>query len=127
MMFLFINTMPQGKLTVALYTKDGFVIHEREVPVSYNESEQLLKAIDAMRGVQSVEGIIVMSEGEGRFSALRTGIACANALGFAWDVPVRGVHSIDKIKEVILEMAGSEFTRFDGTVVPRYAREPNIT
>ena len=124
-MILFINTMGGAELSVALYAKDGTIVHKREVSVSYNESEQLLKTIDEMRGMHLIEGIIVVSQGEGRFSALRTGVACANALAFAWNVPIFGIKMVEEVKEAIKKIVCAP-KLFNGSIAPLYAREPNI-
>ncbi|MBG6085447.1 tRNA (adenosine(37)-N6)-threonylcarbamoyltransferase complex dimerization subunit type 1 TsaB [Zhihengliuella flava] len=64
-------------------------------------AEVLSPAIAGMLAEASVNGReidhIVVGVGPGPFTGLRVGIATANALGFAWSVPVGGVVSLDAI------------------------------
>jgi tRNA A37 threonylcarbamoyladenosine modification protein TsaB len=124
-MILFIDTTLDDRCTVALYDGEGMRIAEREVFIPAKESEYLLKMIHELKGSHIIEGIVVIQTG-GRFSALRTGIACAHALAYAWNVPVVGV---DRGEDIALIIRGlrSHAPAFGAPVVPQYASKPNIT
>jgi tRNA A37 threonylcarbamoyladenosine modification protein TsaB len=126
-MFLFINTTVDNNLTVALYTKSGEEKILKTVPISRTESEVLLPTIDAVlksSGIKKPAGIIVVCGQEGRFSAIRTGVVCANSLAFGWNVPVFGIIQGDDIRTAIDEIKNE--SAFSKPVVPVYSKEPNI-
>lgn len=93
-----------------------------------NESEPLLKIIDdtfKKNKLQKPRAIIVVKGPYGRFSAIRRGVATANALAFAWNVPVAGVVQSEEVASAIQDMAHRR--AFNQSVVPIYDSEPNIT
>lgn len=119
----------------------------------YRQSELLLKTIeqvlrsgsrhkaqrkveDSRLKIQEIKGIIVVS-GPGQFSALRTGVATANALGFAYKIPVVGVQLEEawlglEEKEKIAKVWATGLKKMRRKIglakiiVPIYGSEPNI-
>lgn len=86
---------------------------------------QVLKK--AKSSVRDLEGIVVV-EGPGQFSFLRTGIVIANTLGFACEIPVLGVPAEERSKEDIQKLFKQLVRRKKfRPIVPLYGREPNIT
>ncbi|MFH1712773.1 MAG: hypothetical protein ABH896_01105 [Candidatus Jacksonbacteria bacterium] len=127
-MTLYINTTLENKLEVALYDQKGQKSFFLSKEVNRDESEKLLKTIDeAVRsngGKDVVKGIIVIKGPRGRFSAIRTGVVCANALGFAWDIPVLGIRQGENVKIALQRI--SKFKNFTKPAMPVYEKEPNL-
>lgn len=113
-MKLLIDTTQAEKIIVALIDKSGREVARREKKVfqiSENllpEIERLLKLHNLLRN--SLRKILV-NPGPGGFSSTRTGVAMANALAYALNIPVAEWPS-GKIKALVL---------------PRYSHEPRIT
>ncbi len=127
-MFLFIDTTQDNNFTVGMYTKAGERHILKAVPISRAESEALLPAVDDLlkqRAIQKPNGIIVVRGTEGRFSAIRTGVVCANALAFGWNVPISGIKQGDDISRAIEEIKNESV--FGKPVIPIYSKEPNIS
>lgn len=126
--YLCINTTLENKLEVALYSQKGQKSIFLGKDVDRDESEKLLKTIDkAMRssgGKDVVKGMVVVKGPKGRFSAIRTGVVCANVLGFAWNVPVLGIEQGEDIKTALQRI--SKLKNFKEPAMPVYEREPNL-
>lgn len=133
-MKLIISTESNQKFSIAL-AGSGRLIDYVLVEKPFMQSELTLKTIDKLLRKHKVnkrkmDEIIVVS-GPGDFSAVRIGISIANALGYAWNIPVKGVElkkrykkEENKLKDV-LKM--SEKVRAEKTTKPVYIAEPNIT
>jgi len=87
------------------------------------------KILSPLKGKLSPDRIIVVTS-PGPFAASRATVSIANALGFAWDVPVIGV-SIEDLRRHspsrLIERASKKgVTRFSlaGRAAPSYARKP---
>jgi tRNA threonylcarbamoyl adenosine modification protein YeaZ len=88
---IYINTSDAGKITVILRTRDREYRKESEQKFG---SQALLGLIDkvvkeagiALRDLNEVE----VSTGPGSYTGLRVGVAVANALAFALQIPVNG-------------------------------------
>lgn len=135
-MILLISTESNKRFSVALATKDAVqvVIMVKE---PFQQSEQLLQSIDTLRDDARPDAIVVVN-GPGDFSALRIGVSTANALAYAWDIPVAGVmlhdswlekSDDDKLALILKQglVALEDLSvRKDTFVLPDYKREPNI-
>ncbi|MBI5405141.1 MAG: hypothetical protein HY976_02845 [Candidatus Kerfeldbacteria bacterium] len=71
---------------------------------------------------------IFVATGPGPFSAIRSGVSVANALGLALSVPVVGVAGALTMSQLLkLGRAKLPRAKVGVTVVPTYGRPPNIT
>ena len=119
-MELIINTPDQEKVIISIANKDK-VIEKKEFRAKYEQAEKLLPSIDKLLKnnnfkLSDIKNIKVNDKGES-FSALRIGIATANALGYALNIPVTNLKGkSEKIKN-------NKFS----LVKPEYNRKPNIT
>ena len=116
-MELFIDTTNRDFLLVAL-RESGRVVAQKKVATKANQSEKLWPAVDALLKDNKIEptGLkqIVAANGQGSFTALRIGLAAANALGYAWGVPVKD------------ETGKVERTKGLRIIAPRYTAEAKI-
>ncbi len=121
-MKLYINSIKNNstKIEIKLIEAEG-VVKEESQSAQYEQSEKLLPLIEQVinqsgRAVSEIKEIEVENKG-GTFTSVRIGIVVANALGYAWGVPVVGTDSPGQEKQVNgLSM-----------VQPVYNKEPNIT
>ncbi len=121
-MKLYINSIKNNstEIEIKLIEAEG-VVKEESQPAQYEQSEKLLPLIEQVinqsgRAVSEIKEIEVENKG-GTFTSVRIGIVVANALGYAWGVPVVGTDSPGQEKQVNgLSM-----------VQPVYNKEPNIT
>lgn len=112
-MTLLIDTTDREKVILALVGGEKKIARvEKSVP---ELSERLLPEIDKLLRRHKIKLVnlemIAVNPGPGGFSTTRTGVATANALGYALGIPVaewpNGI-----IRKVVL---------------PKYDKEPNIT
>ena len=118
-MELIINTPDQEKVSITIASK-GRVVEKKEFKARYEQSEKLLPSIEKLLKnnnfkLLDITKIKVNDKGES-FSALRIGIATANALGFALGVPVTN-----------LKGENEEIVEKFSLVKPKYNKKPNIT
>lgn len=133
-MYLLISTENNSYFSVAV----GSVKIEKlkTIQKPYKQSELLLKTIVGLVKKKKIDGVMAV-EGPGGFSALRIGIATANALAFSYKIPVVGVKlkktwlklsEEEKIEKVwqfgIKELKDAEVGKW---LIPFYDKEPNIT
>lgn len=155
-MNLLISTPQNDFFTVAI--GDKTIVDFKIVKTEYSQSEMLLKTIEELvkrdrparraRQVNYEIKKIFVVEGPGAFSALRVGIATANALAYALNVPVAGIRieiewtdltpeeqlekiwekikqqKIKKSKQPVNQKTSKPENRF---VRPFYGMEPHIT
>ncbi|MFA6393754.1 MAG: hypothetical protein WCW25_02695 [Patescibacteria group bacterium] len=163
-MILRINTIKNNstEIEAALLDAVGKVIVKKIIKARYQQAEKLLPLIDSVlnsykRKITEIAkkkknyelriknyGFITMIEvvnRGGTFTSLRIGVATANALGYALNVPVVGI-SEDGMINVLTGSKNSKFphfakaprgkqilnSKFDFDIVaPEYDKEPNIT
>ncbi len=88
---LVIDTATEA-LSLALFEDEALVAAHHEL-VGRGHSERLIPLLAAMPERGRADAILV-DVGPGSFTGVRIGLAAARALGFAWDVPVRGYGSL---------------------------------
>ncbi|HUT21988.1 MAG TPA: hypothetical protein VMX18_01110 [Candidatus Bipolaricaulota bacterium] len=133
-MKIIISTESNQKFSIALADSNrliDFVLVEKP----FRQSELVLKTIDKLlkkhkAGKRNLKEMIVVS-GPGDFSAVRIGISIANALGYAWNLPVKGIELEKKYKTEKSKLADvlklSEKVKAGKMAKPVYNAEPNIT
>lgn len=104
----------------------------------YRHAELLLKEIDRLIGRSKINNIFVV-QGPGGFSALRIGLAVANALAYGLGAGIVGIKLEDNWKGLVeserlnmiwqaginrLKKSKNKKLKF---IEPIYGREPNIT
>lgn len=131
-MILAFDTSECGMLRILLASRRGevrkFRIRSREF-----HSETLLLEISRLLKKEKVSlsrlSRIVVVRGPGKFSSLRVGITCANALAWSLNISAVGITKgeFDSISagKNILNAAG--FSKKFHIVTPEYGKEPNIT
>ena len=139
-MNLLISTEQNDHFSVAI--GEQALLKLKTVKKPYKQSELLLKTIKEFMEknrleMSALQNIFVVN-GPGGFSATRIGVATANALGYALEIPVVGVSIqkewqglLEKEKMVKVWQQAIELTLkedFKGQIVlPVYDKEPNIT
>jgi len=130
-MYLIISTDKNKSFAVARANKKIEAVIVVDKP--FKQTELLLKNIQKVIDFKKLKGIIV-NQGPGEFSALRIGIATANALAFALDIPIVGVmmKSADLTqKEIVSVLWEKGQPKLGGKthkiILPFYDKEPNIT
>jgi len=131
-MYLFIDTADLQNLTVALIEK-GQILIQKTISAKYQQVEKLLPTIDQILkktkiSIKKIQGIVVVS-GPGPFTAIRIGIATANALAFSLNVPVISFlkddfNSLEDLAKKLIETKLAK--NISQLAVPTYGKEPNI-
>ncbi len=124
---VFINTATRENSYVTIVTPSisrTQVITERNVLTAL---DILVKKVNV--SLKHLDGIVVV-QGPGQFSSIRTGIAVANTLGYALNIPVAGI-ALDNVlsQEEILARGIKKIMKVKNyrPVAPVYGAEPNIT
>lgn len=126
-MILYINTADKEKIKIALRqerTNSGkgvlVTVAQQEFLAARAQSEKLLPAIDKMLKKNKIKlsnlKKIIVSDSGGSFTSLRIGIATANALAYALNIPIEAEDKGSKIK----------VSQGIKIVKPKYDREPSI-
>ncbi len=126
-MIVYINTSERDAFSIALL-KGEECVRTETIDSPRKSSELLLSAIEDMltkekKTIQDILGIAVV-HGPGSFTALRIGVATANALAFGLQVPVQGVDKSSDFSTIARSLENQlDYTQ---SVVPAYGSEPNI-
>ncbi|PIT89817.1 hypothetical protein COU23_01880 [Candidatus Kuenenbacteria bacterium CG10_big_fil_rev_8_21_14_0_10_36_11] len=155
-MYLFINTSNNKFISLALADAKGKILVYKKIKAEYQQAEKLLTAIEKIivKYQQEIKkkkfirreqkflfpagfwsqilGIIVV-QGPGGFTSLRIGIATANALAWALQIPIVGV----EWKKDVMELQDKQLISIGlnkikkskkfKQILPKYGSEPNIT
>ena len=130
-MYLFINTASSENIYLALVNQQGRVVIKKNIRAKYQQSEKLLPGVQKLMGrnLKKLKGIIIV-KGPGSFTALRIGVATANTLAWALQIPVIGVswNEKEKMEDLIKNYLNKlkKIKKFKA-VWPEYGQEPNIT
>ena len=133
-MILFINTSKTNLIQLKLILNNK-VIDQLESHEEFRQSELLLSMIDKIFKKNKVRlpslKYLAIVTGPGAFSALRLGIATANAMAWALNIPIIELNSDEASlgdKELVKLIARkSKLTKSFKQAVPKYGKEPNIT
>lgn len=135
-MNLLISTEAKNLFSLAIgeiEIKQVRIIHKE-----YRHSELLLREIDRLIGKSKINHIFVV-QGPGAFSALRIGLAVANALAYGLGAGIVGIELEDDWKNLveserlnkIWQVGISQLKKIKNRklkfIEPIYGREPNIT
>ncbi len=112
-MKLYISTASHTTIILELRSGKAVVVR-KECEAAHRQAEKLLPEIEAMlkktkHNIKDIKQIIVENKGEG-FTALRIGVATANALSYALGV---AVSTPEKGRATL--------------AIPEYSKEPTIT
>jgi len=139
-MFLFISTAEARKMFLALFDSRGHILIRKNIQSKNKQSEKLLSGIDKILALESkrfgnmknkcrligkIDGLAVV-KGPGSFTALRIGIATANAIAFALGIPVVGI--LNGEQEEMIQCAKKKVKKCKKGeyAIPEYGMEPNI-
>lgn len=132
-MILIINTCPQEYFEVIFSEKRG-EFKTKKIIGKHRQAEKIVpviaKIIDKTKnGSKGLRGLGVVV-GPGGFTAVRIGVAVANALAYSLKLPLVAVRANDFISNE--ELVGFVYNKLPKTVkgklvLPIYDREPNIT
>ncbi len=123
-MFLFIDTSPKEKMTLALCHPSGDCLARIQLGVQRNHSAILLPALaklihKSIVDISTLQGILV-HRGPGSFTGVRVGVAIANALGFAWDLSVVGTKRHCDLGPLPIDAALFRRQEFLQPIIPHY-------
>ena len=93
MHYLIIDASP-SKTLVAYGTGDKIAVI-REWPAGFKLSRELLPAIEKVLARRGQPAAIFCVTGPGSFTGLRIAVSTANALGYAWNIPVIPIEAFE--------------------------------
>lgn len=127
---LYIDTT-NAKIKIALFDDDFKILVKDEWESKQNETEILLKRIEKILKIAKVNIVevqsILVASGPGPYTTLRIGVATANALAFALNVPVYELKENEDPRKIIRADLLSESSSFNKPLKPKYIRPPHIT
>lgn len=114
---------------------DVKIIAKKTWEAKANQSEELLPAIDKLLSKNKIItnkiGLIIVCIGPGSFTGTRVGVATANAMAFALNIPVLGIKTKNEEIEEITQKGFKLYRKGKvkkGIVArPFYDKKPNIT
>jgi len=122
-MILYLDTSGKDKIILQLKTAigpTGKILSRQTIPVFRTQAEKLLPGLQAFLkknqlALKNLKGIETVTQGSS-FTALRIGIATANALAYALNIPIFSVDAPEALKKKGRLRLLS----------PQYDREPQI-
>jgi len=107
MMFLLIDTSKKEQIRIALAKRGQEILDEQALKIKQAHSEKLLPLVEKILvrnklALKRLKGFYV-ARGPGSFTGVRVGVATANALAYALNIPVKGVkckEGTDFVKQV---------------------------
>ena len=94
-MFLFINSLQEGKISLALF-KNPSSIQWFKRSIKSKSRENILVILDKVlkqnkKKIKDIQGIVVVN-GPGSFVGIRIVLSVINILGWVLSIPVKGVN-----------------------------------
>ncbi len=130
-MYLYISTIDKT-IILRLFDAAGKLINQKLWQTNVNHSKELLPSlevflIDNGQSKNDLRGIVVF-RGPGSYTGLRVGMATANMLAMALNIPLIGVERepVETLNGQILGCL-EEQKNFLKPVLPLYPAEPHIT
>ncbi|MFA6428056.1 MAG: tRNA (adenosine(37)-N6)-threonylcarbamoyltransferase complex dimerization subunit type 1 TsaB [Candidatus Buchananbacteria bacterium] len=131
-MYLIINTILPDQ--VVLYLANQVKLLKQEsIKAKRSQTEKLLPAVANFLAKQKIAWSKVKAigvvNGQGSFTSVRLGIMTANALGYAFNIPVIQILIKEELTPQLLKKFIQQTKKAKGfkLVLPLYNREPNIT
>ena len=98
-----------------------------------NLSSQILEKLDDIykeAGINLVETEkIIVNSGPGSYTGLRIGLSATNALAYSRNIPTVGIQAPENCEDLLnkglIEL--KNLKTFNGSALPEYGSEPNIT
>ncbi len=127
-MILYIDTTEKN-FKLRLYSKDGLLVDKFLSTSEANHSEELIKNIDVLIKKNNISkndiSKIAIVSGPGSYTGLRVGVATANAMAYALNVPIFGINAEEK--EALDLVFASSLSSFDSPAEVYYSNPPHIT
>ena len=132
-MFLFINSLQEGKISLALF-KNPSSIQWFKRSIKSKSRENILVILDKVlkqnkKKIKDIQGIVVVN-GPGSFVGIRIALSVANALAWSLNIPIQGVNlCFGKTNKDLINKSWSQISKRKKyrAVQPFYGQEPNIT
>lgn len=108
-MILFLDTTDLNKIRFALILQTGkkVAVKSKTVKIPYEHSHKTLELLAEFLKTNdyklTTNDSIMICSGPGSFTGLRVGVSLAQALGFAWNIPVRAIKS-DKVPKNLKDL-----------------------
>ncbi len=124
-MFLLIDTSQREQIRIALVRQGQEILDEQVLKIKQAHSEKLLPLIEKILvrnklALKRLKGLYV-ARGPGSFTGVRVGVATANALAYALNIPVKGVKCKEGTDFVKLAFQGPRGDKFLGSTIPYYS------
>ncbi len=123
-MILFFDTTTDQYL-LALCSDGGHFLRRKVLSRDERIGDRVFRVINDFLKKKNPAMIIAVI-GPGRFSGIRHGVSIANALAFAWGIPLLGVEkkSSEDMKHLLQRALRQKSSSL---LLPRYGQEPSIT
>ncbi|MCT2171208.1 MULTISPECIES: tRNA (adenosine(37)-N6)-threonylcarbamoyltransferase complex dimerization subunit type 1 TsaB [Kocuria] len=108
---MLVLSLDSSSIASVALSRDGEVLRDFATTDTRSHAEALAPAVRDLLSTQGVTGAeldaLLVGTGPGPFTGLRAGLATARALGFAWEVPVHGLCSLDAVAHRVAPTARS--------------------
>lgn len=132
-MFLFINSLQEKKISLALFESPSHIQWFEKSTKARSKENILLILDNALKQncqeAKDIQGIVVVN-GPGSFVGIRVALSVVNVLGWVLSIPVQGINLVEgKTNDDLIKKSWSQISkrRKYKTVYPFYDQEPNIT
>ncbi|RUQ09467.1 tRNA (adenosine(37)-N6)-threonylcarbamoyltransferase complex dimerization subunit type 1 TsaB, partial [Kocuria sp. HSID17582] len=102
-------SLDSSSIASVAVSRDGEVLERFDTTDTRSHAEALAPAVQDLMTRAGLTGAdldgILVGTGPGPFTGLRAGLVSARALGFAWDLPVHGLCSLDAVAHHVAPLA----------------------